>query len=90
LFNVLDAYRQATLINHGYATDLGLSDAPKPGAPGQGGFFVGLVLVVVGVLELLERFNLWDWDWIWEAWPALLIVVGGWLIVSFLRNRDRS
>src|ERR1700759_4161627 len=29
LFNIIDAYRQATLINYGYAQDLGLLDMPK-------------------------------------------------------------
>ena len=88
LFNILDAYRQANLINHGYATDLGLMDVPKA-TPGLGALWAGIVLVAVGALELLRRFDLWDWDYIQKVWPAGLIVAGGWLIVSFIRNRSQ-
>src|SRR6476619_1029376 len=56
LFNVIDAYRQATLINYGYAQDLGLLDMPKHPRAGQGGLFAGILLSLVGLTAIADRY----------------------------------
>lgn len=38
----------------------------------------GLVLVIVGSVLLAHNFNLIQWAWIRQWWPALLIFVGLW------------
>lgn len=90
LFCLLDAYRQARLINHGYATDLGLLEQPQRLRPGQGGLIVGILLIAGGTLELLSRFGIWNWRWMEQLWPLILIAIGGALVWMWLRERGRS
>ena len=56
LFNVIDAYRQATLINYGYAQDLGLLDMPKVPRAGQGGLMAGVLLSLVGLAAIADQY----------------------------------
>lgn len=90
LFNIIDAYRQAVLINHGYQQDLGLLDLPKRLRPGQGGIAAGVILVLLGVYALLERFVNIDLDWIFDLWPLLAVGLGVWLIWGTIRDRRNS
>jgi hypothetical protein len=87
LFNMIDAYRQAVLINHGYQQDLGLLDLPKRLRPGQGGIAAGVILVLIGVYALLERFANVQLDWIFDLWPLLAVGLGVWLIWGTIRDR---
>ncbi len=90
LFNLIDAYRQATLINYGYAQDLGLLDMPKVPRAGQGGMIAGVLLSLVGVTALADRYFEIRLDWIFDLWPFALVALGIWLIVSTVRDRRRS
>ena len=94
LFNIIDAYRQASLIERGYATDLGLQDAPKPPANGQLGLLAGAGLFIVGFLALLDYTFGYDIDRVWEYWPLGLLAAGAWLMIGayrqWLRNRDEA
>lgn len=90
LFNIIDAYRQAVLINHGYQQDLGILDLPKRPRPGQGGIAAGILLVLVGAYALLERFVDIDLDWIFNLWPVIAIALGGWLIWGTIRDRNKE
>ena len=87
LFNVIDAYRQATLINYGYAQDLGLLDLPKVPRAGQGGIVAGVLLTLIGIASVLDRYTIIDYDWFFQLWPFALVGVGVWLIVASFRNR---
>lgn len=89
LFNVIDAYRQATLINYGYAQDLGLSDLPRHPRASQGGVIAGLLLASIGGIALLERYFEISLDWVFDLWPFALVAIGGWLIFASLRDRRR-
>ncbi|TAL15209.1 MAG: hypothetical protein EPO01_18615 [Aquabacterium sp.] len=42
----------------------------------------GLILILVGSLLLAHNFGLLQWGWLKQWWPALLIVLGLWSIVS--------
>lgn len=90
IFNVLDAYRQATLINHGYAQDLGLTDLPERPSAAQGGLWAGAVLVIVGGTALVEKWFDLDLTWLFELWPVVLIAVGVWLIWAALREKAKA
>jgi len=87
LFARFDAYRQAVLINHGYQQDLGLLDLPKRLRPGQGGIAAGVILVLIGVYALLERFASIQLDWIFDLWPLFAVGLGVWLIWGTIRDR---
>ena len=94
LFNIIDAYRQASLIERGFATDLGLQDAPKPPANGQLGLLAGAGLFIIGFLALLDYTFGYDIDRVWEYWPLGLLAAGAWLMIGayrqWLRNRDEA
>jgi cell wall-active antibiotic response 4TMS protein YvqF len=90
LFNVLDAYRQATLINYGYAQDLGLVDLPRHPKAAQGGLIAGVILTLIGLFALLDRFFDIDLGWLFDLWPAGLMAIGLWLVWASLRERRRG
>lgn len=79
LFNLFDAYRQASLINHGYATDLGLEDNGRL-RKAPGGMALGVVVLLIGVYGALERIFDFDLSLILEFWYVAFIAFGAWLI----------
>lgn len=89
-FNVLDSYRQAVLINHGYSQDLGLVDLPEKPRPGQGGLIAGIILTFTGIVAFLEEFVDIDLRWLYDLWPLALVGIGIWLIVASLRERRKA
>lgn len=90
LFSVIDAYRQATLINHGYAQDLGLTDLPELPKAGQGGLITGAVLAFLGLTAAIEMYFNVDFEWLFNLWPLLLLGLGLWLIFASLRDRRNA
>ena len=85
IFNVLDAWRQANLINYGYSSDLGLSEKVRPVAQGNGGIIGGIALLVVGLVAAMEIYLEIDVDWIFDLWPFYLMLLGAWFIWSSLQ-----
>jgi hypothetical protein len=90
IFNVIDAYRQAALINYGYAQDLGLLDMPKVPRAGQGGLMAGLLLSLIGLAAITDQYLEIRLDWIFNLWPFALVAAGVWLIVASFRDRRRA
>lgn len=90
LFNVIDAYRQATLINYGYAQDLGLTDLPRHPRASQGGLAAGILLTLIGLIALADRYLYIPLDWIFDLWPFVLVAGGLWLIWAAIRDRRRA
>jgi hypothetical protein len=90
LFSVIDAYRQATLINYGYAQDLGLVDLPKHPRASQGGLLAGVLLSLIGLVAALDRYTIIRLEWIFNLWPFALIAVGAWMIWASLKDRRRA
>jgi len=89
IFNVIDAYRQATLINYGYAQDLGLVDLPRHPRASQGGVAAGVLLALIGLFALLDRYFYIRLDWLFDLWPFALVLLGGWMVWASLRDRRR-
>ena len=85
LFNLFDAYRQATLINYGYTS----STLPRPanGDLRSVAFVPGVALIAVGVYGLLRRYLDFDLRWILDQWPFLLILFGGFMIYQGVKGR---
>jgi hypothetical protein len=90
LLNLVDAYRQAVLINYGYQQDLGILDLPKRPRAGQGGMAAGIILVLIGTYALLEQYVRIDLDWLFDLWPVVAIALGGWLIWGTIRDRKKE
>jgi len=90
LFNALDAYRQASLINYGYAMDLGLTDLPRYPLASQAGVIAGILLVLIGLFALADKYLAINLDWLFDLWPVGLILVGGWLIFGAIRDKKRA
>lgn len=89
IFNVLDSYRQAQLINLGVGQDLGLNDLPAAPKAGQGGLLAGILLLVLGIVASLQVYLDIDLSWIIRFWPLALVGIGGWLIFAWLRDKRR-
>ncbi len=89
-FGMIDAYRQAVLINYGYQQDLGINDLPKRPRMGQGGIAAGVILVLIGTYALLEQYVTIDLDWVFDLWPVVAIALGGWLIWGTIRDRNKE
>jgi hypothetical protein len=89
-FNVLDAYRQAVLINFGYSQDLGLVDQPQRPRAGQGGLVAGIILTFLGIIAFLDQYVNIDLRWLYDLWPLAIVAVGVWLIVASLKDRQKA
>src|SRR5204863_8066293 len=85
VFNVLDAYRQATLINYGYAQDLVLLDLPAHPRAGQGGLVAGVLLTLIGLFAVTDRYFDVRLDWLFDLWPFVLVGAGVWPIWASIR-----
>lgn len=90
LFNIIDAYRQATLINYGYAQDLGLMDLPRHPRASQGGILAGVLLLLIGTVAIFEQYFDMRLDWLFDLWPFALVLAGAWMIWASLRDRRRA
>lgn len=90
LFNVIDSYRQAQLINYGYAQDLGLEDLPKLPKASQGGLLAGVLLLALGALASLQVFFDIEVGWVLRYWPLGILALGAWLVVAYFRERARA
>lgn len=90
LFNILDSYRQAQLINYGYAQDLGLEDLPKLPKASQGGLLAGVLLLALGALASLQVFFDIEVDWVLRFWPLGILALGAWLVVAYFRERSQT
>ena len=90
LFNVLDAYRQATLINYGLAQDLGLLDRPRRPGPFHEGIAAGILFFVIGLVALIDRFFAIDLELVIGFWPVVLMALGAWLVWGALSDRRRE
>ncbi len=85
-FGLVDAYRQAQLLNLGSPEYL---EPPKPAA-GGGTLGFGVFLTVVGGVLLIDRFFPIDLAWLADWWPAILVVFGLYLIGSTIAGRRKN
>lgn len=90
IFNVLDAYRQAILINFGYSQDLGLLDKPRHPRASQGGLAAGILLTGLGTIAFLDQYVNIDLRWLYDLWPLAIVAVGVWLIVASIKERVKA
>ena len=79
LFNIFDAYRQATLINYGYTPGTELP-RPKVSTWGSGGLVAGLAIFAIGFYGFLrEHFEI-DLELLADYWYVLFMAFGVFLM----------
>lgn len=90
IFNVVDAVRQASLINLGLTSDPAADYKPTPLSAGGGTALAGLLLFGVGVMAMLDRWFDIDLTWMAEAWPVIPMGIGAWLLFLAIRDRTKT
>ncbi len=88
VFCIIDAVRQARAIN--------ATGAPEPGIFGEekaykadGGLTFGILLILLGLFFLVDRFVRIDLTFLLDWWPLLLVAFGGWQVWQYLDDRKK-
>jgi hypothetical protein len=89
IFNIIDAWRQASLLQLGATEEPGEPQTP-PLTKGLGSLLLGALLFTVGLIALLEIQFGFDLDWLFDYWPLLLMAFGAWIAVTALRDLLKS
>ena len=88
LFGVVDAYRQATLINYGI-TEAELDSGTGLRAP-SGNLAVGVALFVIGFYGFLRQFFDIDLTVLLDYWYVLIMAFGGWMIYQSIQAKKND
>ncbi|NOZ79238.1 MAG: hypothetical protein GXP48_08705 [Acidobacteria bacterium] len=83
-FGVIDAYRQAQMIN---AQEV---EPPKIKRASVGSLGFGVFLIIVGIILLINNFYPIDLSWLGNWWPAILVIVGIYLIGAAYADRQKK
>lgn len=90
LFSIFDAYRQATLINYGYTTDVEMPAKPRFSGWGSGGLTAGIAVFLLGLYGFLrDQFDI-DLSLLADYWYLLFMVFGGCLIAWTVIQRKKA
>lgn len=85
-FSIFDAYREAQFFNLRAEEHVD----PKPRPDGQGRLMFGVFLAVVAAVVLLERYDLFDMDWVYEWWPVPVFLLGVYFIAAAVWDRMKQ
>jgi len=72
LFVMLDAHRSSQTINRAIETGAPATDLLERG----GSMWWGGALIGIGIFFLLLNFDIIELRWLWQFWPAVLIILG--------------
>ncbi len=50
----------------------------------------GLILVALGLVFILENFDIDAWDFVWRFWPVILIIWGAAKLIEGLKGKSRE
>jgi hypothetical protein len=87
LFNIFDAYRQATLMNYGYSEPAIPSGSPRNAS---GALVLGVSVFLVGLYGLLRKVFDFDFAVILEYWHLGFLAFGSWLIYQAIQQKNAS
>lgn len=76
LFNIFDAYRQATFAVWGEPEEIKAATRER----GKSGLTFGIALFALGLYGLLRKYFEIDLSFLLDHWYLVVMVVGGWLI----------
>ena len=79
-FNVIDAYRQAVLINQ--CSDTGIAPEPLKLPKQHGSLGFGVFLLVLGLLLLYNQFYPLDLTFLVDWWPLVLVLAGAYMLAK--------
>ncbi|MCX6565436.1 MAG: DUF5668 domain-containing protein [Candidatus Aminicenantes bacterium] len=48
----------------------------------------GLILVALGLVFILENFDINAWDFVWRFWPVILIIWGAAKLIEGLKRKS--
>jgi len=85
-FSIFDAYREAQFFNLRALEQ----ETPKPRPDGQGRLMFGVFLAVVAAVVLLDRYDLFDMDWVAEWWPVPVFLLGVYFIGAAVWDRVKD
>jgi hypothetical protein len=89
-FGLIDAYRQAQLINAGMLPDLSLGGPAVTLKRGRGNLGLGVFLTVLGALLLYNQFYPLDLTFLVDWWPLLLVAAGIYLLLKHVLELRRQ
>jgi hypothetical protein len=87
-FAVIDAYRQAVLINQ--CVDTGTMPEPMKLPTQRGSLGFGVFLLVLGLVLLYNQFYPLDLTFLVDWWPLALVLAGGWLLVKHFLEQKKQ
>jgi hypothetical protein len=85
-FSLFDAFREAQIVNL-LAAD---QELPKPRPRGEGRLVFGVFLTVVAAVVLADNLDLFDLDWLYDWWPAIVLLIGLYFIGSWFWEKVNS
>ena len=89
LFNIIDAYRQATFINYGYPRGRRKAPAFPEENGAAGGMVLGIAIFLVGTYGLLTHvFPTFDIQEIFQYWYLGFLGFGAWLVFKTVKERN--
>ena len=87
-FNLIDAYRQAVLINYGYTPDRDLPENLVGSVRGSSGLVLGAVIFLLGLFGLVQHlFPGLDLSVVFDFWYVAFLAFGGWLFYRAFKDR---
>jgi hypothetical protein len=88
-FVLIDAVRQAKAINTSGAPEANLAVTELSMKSG-GNLTMGVVLILVGLFFLIDKFVTIDLSFLWDWSPLLLVAFGAWLVFSYYKTKQAS
>jgi len=86
-WNLFDAYWTAQRINRAGLPEVEWAHQGQAGSASAPAW--GVLLIILGVLFLLNNFGV-TWLTFDRLWPAALLALGIWLLISFAASRSRT
>ncbi len=87
-FNVIDAYRQANVINQCCATGVVPEPLQLPKSRGSLGF--GVFLTLLGLLLLYNQFYPLDLTFLVDWWPMVLVLAGVYMLTRHFLEQKKQ
>jgi LiaI-LiaF-like transmembrane region len=89
-FAVIDAYRQAQLLNLGLTEEPVIPAAQRARVGRRGNLGFGLFLLIVGAVLLYNQFYPIDFSFLQDWWPLLLVLCGIYMVAAHFREKQRQ